>query len=68
MKTKRLNVTVNCMAVYNSAIDVPACLSLDEAIRYAREHIDEIPVGVPAYIFGSDQLDEENCDFDEEGE
>lgn len=68
MKTKRLNVTATCMAVYNSAIDVPAELTLDEAIQYAKEHIDEIPVGVLEYIGDSDQLDEENCNFDEEGE
>ena len=65
MKTKRLNVTVNCMAVYNSAIDVPASLSLEEAIRYVREHTDEIPLGVLEYIPDSDQLDEDNCSFDD---
>lgn len=52
----------------DGAIDVPAELTLDEAIQYAKEHIDEIPVGVLEYIGDSDQLDEENCNFDEEGE
>lgn len=36
--------------------------------RYAREHIDEIPIGSGLeYIGGSDELDEENCEFEKEG-
>ena len=42
---KRLNVTIDCMAVYNSAIMVPDELTLEEAIQYAKDHIDEICVG-----------------------
>lgn len=56
MKTKRLNVAATCMAVYNSSIDVPADLSLEEAIQYAKDHIDEIPIGELEYISDSDQL------------
>ena len=40
-----MNVTVTCMAVYNSSIKVPDYLSFEEAIKYAKEHIDEIPCG-----------------------
>jgi len=65
MKTKRLNVTVNCIAVYNSAIDVPADMDIEEAIRYAKEHIDDIPLGTIEYVAESDSLDEDNCSFDE---
>ena len=61
---KRLNVTVTCMAVYNSAIEVPDDMTIEEAIEYAKEHIDEIPIGELEYISDSDELDEENCDFD----
>lgn len=61
---KKLNVTVNCMAVYNSAIEVPDNMTINEAIEYAKEHINEIPVGELEYISDSDELDEENCDFD----
>lgn len=61
---KRLNVTVTCMAVYNSAIEVPDNMTIDEAIEYAKEHINEIPIGELEYISDSDELDEENCDFD----
>lgn len=38
---KRLNVTVTCMAVYCSGIDVPDEMTLEEAIEYAKKHIDE---------------------------
>lgn len=63
---KKLNVTVTCMAVYNSSIEVPDGMTLKEAIEYAKEHINEIPIGEMEYISDSDELDEENCDFDEE--
>lgn len=64
--TRRLNVTVQCIAVYNSGIDVPADLSFEEAIEYVKAHMDEIPVGVLEYIGGSETLDEENCDFNDD--
>lgn len=63
---KRLNVTVTCMAVYNSSIEVPDGMTLEEAIEYARENLDEIPLGEMEYIPDSDVLDEENCDFDKD--
>lgn len=62
---KRLNVTVNCMAVYCSGIDVPDEMTLEEAIEYAKKHIDEIPIGELEWISDSDEIDEENCDFEE---
>ena len=45
---------------------VPSELTFEEAIRYAKEHIDEISTGELEYISGSDALDEESCDFDTE--
>lgn len=42
---RKLNVTVQCMAVYNSSIMVPRELTFEEAIKYAKEHIDEINLG-----------------------
>lgn len=65
---KRLNVTVQCMAVYNSGIDVPDDMTLEEAIEYAKEHIDEIGVGELEWISDSDVIDEENCDFEGDDE
>lgn len=62
---KRLNVTVTCMAVYCSGIDVPNEMTLEEAIEYAKKHIDEIPIGELEWISDSDEIDEENCDFEE---
>ncbi len=63
-KTKRLNVTVVCFAVYNSGIDVPYEMSLDEAIQYAKNRIDEIPISELEYISDTDEIDEENCYFE----
>lgn len=60
-----LYVTVQCMATYNSKIMVPAKMKLDEAIGYANEHKDDIPLGEMTYVPDSDELDEENCSFDE---
>ena len=62
---KRLNVTVTCTAVYCSGIDVPDEMTLEEAIEYAKKHIDEIPIGELEWISDSDEIDEENCDFEE---
>ena len=63
---KRLNVTVTCMAVYNSGIDVPDEMTLEEAIEYAKEHINEIPIGELEWVSDSDAIDEDNCDFEED--
>lgn len=65
-KTRRLNVTIACQAVYNSSIEVPVHLSFEDALEYAKEHICDIPLGVLEYIPDSDELDVENCDFDEQ--
>lgn len=62
---KKLNVTVQCMAVYNSSIEVPDDMTLEEAIEYAKGHLDEIPCSELEYVSDSDELDEENCDFEE---
>ena len=63
---KTLNVTVQCMAVYNSSIEVPDDMTFEEAIEYAKNHLNEIPLGELEYVDDSDVLDEENCDFEEE--
>ena len=54
---------MQCMAVYTGCIDVPAHMTIEEAVKYAKEHINEIPCGELEYISDSDVLDEENCDF-----
>ena len=65
---KRLNVTIQCMAVYNSSIEVPEEMTLEEAIEYAKNHLNEIPLEELEYVDDSDILDEENCDFEEDKE
>ena len=60
---QKLNVAVQCLATYNSSILVPDGLTLEEAIEYAKKHIDEINVGDLEYISDSDRLDEDNCSF-----
>lgn len=63
-KTKRLNLTINCKAVYNTSIFVPIDMTFDEAIAYANKYLDSIPVQ-PLEYAGGDVIDEENSDFDE---
>lgn len=63
MEKKTLNITAQCLAVYNSSIEVPFDISLEEAVQYAKDHIDEISIGELEYISDSDQIDEENCCF-----
>lgn len=65
---KTLNVTIQCMAVYNSNIEVPEEMTLEEAIEYAKNHLNEIPLTELEYVDDSDILDEENCDFEEDEE
>ena len=62
---KRLNLTVNCQAVYNSSLLVPANLTFEEAIAYAYQHLDQVPVGPLEYMSGSETLDTDNCAFDD---
>lgn len=61
---KQFNVTIICQAWYKSTIEVPDNMTREEAMEYAREHIDEIPIDDGLnYITDSDSLDEENCNF-----
>lgn len=61
---KTLNVTVNCIGVYNSSIQVPDEMTIDEAIKYASKHLDLIPMRQVEWVEDAN-LDEENCDFDD---
>lgn len=68
---RKLNVAVQCMATYNSEIEVPDDMSLENAVEYAKEHIDEINIGELNWVSDSDEIDEEHCFFttdDEEDE
>ena len=61
---KKLNVSVACECIYNSSVEVPDDMTLEEAITYAKEHINEIPLGAMTYVPESDELDEELCEFE----
>lgn len=65
-KTKTLNVLMNCIAYYQSSIEVPEEMTLEEAIEYARDHINEIRVCELTHIPLTDEVDEEFCSFDGE--
>lgn len=63
---KKLNLSMACECIYNSSIEVPDDMTLEEAITYAKEHIDEIPLGPMTYVPDSDSVDEELCEFEQE--
>lgn len=64
--TKKFKAACICLASYTGTIDVPADYTLSQAIEYAWEHIAEIPIesGLE-YISNSDEVDGENCEFQE---
>lgn len=64
---KTLNVKVICKAVYSSEIKVPDELTLEEAIEYAKQHMDDINVGEMDWI-SDEEIYEDDCDFEEEEE
>lgn len=55
----------NAWAVYNSSIEVPDSMSLEEAVKYAADHLQEIPMGALSYVADSDSICEEDCSFDQ---
>lgn len=64
-KTKTFNVTYQYAMIGTASIQVPSHLTLEEAIEYAKERMDDIPMPRNAeYLTGSEIIDEENCDFD----
>lgn len=62
---KKFDVTIVCSATYTGNIEVPDDATFEEAIELAREALPNIPLGELEYIPDSDELDEENCSFDE---
>lgn len=61
---RKLDVTIQCMATYNSSILVPCDMTLEEATQYAKQHLDDIELGKLQYVSDSDELDEESCHFE----
>lgn len=64
--TKKLHLTINCQAVYEGSMDVPIEMTFEDAITFARKNIESVPLGPLTYISGSDELDVDNCDFEDD--
>jgi len=63
---KRLKGKIQCVATFSFGIDIPEhIVTLEEAIDYAKEHVNEIPVGELEYVSDSDEIDESSCYFDD---
>ena len=62
-KTRTFMLKIWCMASYKSCLEVPAHMTYEEAVEYAKEHLNEAPLGVLDYVPDSDELDDENCGF-----
>lgn len=67
MKTKTFNITYQYSMIGTVSIAVPNNMSIDEAIQYAKDKVNELPLPQNAqYVGDSCIVDEENCDFSEE--
>ena len=61
---KVLEVSIIARAVYNSYINVPVGMSKEEAVAYAKDHLDEISVGDLKWLNNIEVVDD-NCKFKE---
>lgn len=63
-KKRWLHCSIICNASYDGKLLLPEHIkTLPEAVAYAKEHLDEIPLGTLEYIRDSDVLDEDNCEL-----
>ena len=62
-KTRKLHIRVWCQAHYDGTISVPDNLTLEEAVKYAKDHIDDIKGcdGQLVYLPDSDEIDDEDA-------
>ena len=58
---QKLNLSIKCGVVYNTCIMVPDGMTKEEAIRYAKTHIDQMPITTLTYIPKSDEVLEDTC-------
>lgn len=58
---KKLNVTVKCLASYDSSVDVPDDMSLEEAKEYVYSNMVEIELTKLDFI---EDLEIEKCSFE----
>lgn len=59
-KTKKLKLRVWCEAYYDTELEVPENMTLEQAYAYAEEHLDEVPLTNLEYLEDSDNLDPED--------
>lgn len=63
---KKLHVPMYITSVGDTHLWVPENMTLEEAIKYAKEHISEIPTPFNLELCdGMESLDEDNCDFED---
>ena len=62
-KKRQLNVSITCKCYYNSTLMVPANLTEEEAIEYAKKHLNEVNITELEYINDTDVLDDKNCEL-----
>lgn len=56
---KRICLKVYCQASYTTSIEVPDDIGTEEeAVQYAKDHMDQLPLGPLEYIPDSDEIDE----------
>lgn len=66
MESKKFNITYQYSMIGTITIDVPKDMTIEEALKYAEDNIEDLPLPDNAeYISESCLLDQENCDFDE---
>lgn len=64
-KKRWLYCSIICNASYDGKLLLPERIkTFSEAVAYAKEHLDEIPLGTLEYISDSDVLDEDNCELE----
>ncbi len=61
---QKLSCSILCNAYYHGELLLPGAIkTFPEALEYAKDHLDEIPLGEMNYIENSDVLDQENCEL-----
>lgn len=61
---KEFNVRYQYSVIGTATIEVPANLTHEEALQYAKEHMDEVPLPADVtYLQDSEVIDEEGCGF-----
>lgn len=66
VEPRSFNVSVICRCSYTASIPIPGNLTREQAIEFIKKELADVPLGELEYIPESDELDEENCDFEEE--